>query len=201
MFHPSAATDTPQGIAIQKINDVWGQDSHRGWENYKNIGIPVCKKKYRPFEFQIKRKNKLGGGVDISVIRVYGCAAHSNIRKCIIEQHGERKGWEPFGQWSLGKAKAAARRETTRMNEELYNSSTCLSISSSSSGYDSSRSTLSEEQTAPLCLIPPEDTRQQQPWQTLCANGSCNWKIRGKFDDISSEIRNDRTKLMRGKKC
>lgn len=190
MFHPSAATDTPQGSAIQKINDVWGQDNHRGWDNYKNIGIPVCKKKYRPFEFQIKRKSKLGGGVDISVMRIYGCGAHSNIRKNVIEEHGERKGWEPFGQWSLSKAKAAARRETTRMNEALYNSATCLSVSSSSTGYDSSRSTSSEDESAQLSLI--EDTRQQQPWQTLCANGSCNWKIRGKFDDISSEIEEER---------
>ena len=45
MFHPSAATDTPQGIAIQNINDKWGQAGHRGWEDYKNIGLPVCKKK------------------------------------------------------------------------------------------------------------------------------------------------------------
>mmetsp|Transcript_23494 Transcript_23494/g.50272 ORF Transcript_23494/g.50272 Transcript_23494/m.50272 type:complete len:198 (-) Transcript_23494:407-1000(-) len=193
MFHPSAATDTLQGRAIQKINDVWGQDKHHGSDKYKNIGIPVCKKKYRPFEFQIKRK-KLGG-VEISVMRMYGCAAHSNMRKAVIERHGERKGWEPFGQWSLGKAKAAARRETARLNAELTNSSTCLSVSSSStssSGYDSSRSTFSEEEDASLCLI--EHDRQQQPWQTLCANGTCNWKIRGKFDDIGSEIEEERLK-------
>lgn len=192
MFHPSAATDTPQGRAIQKINDVWGQDTHRGWDSYKNIGIPVCKKKYRPFEFKIKRKNKLGG-VEVSVMRIYGCGAHSNIRKAVIERHGERKGWEPFGQWSLAKAKAAARRETTRLNAERDNSSICLSVSSSttsSSGYESSRSSSSEEENASLCLI--EDTRQQQPWQSLCANGSCNWKIRGKCDDISSEIEEER---------
>lgn len=30
MFHPSAATDTLQGRAIQKINEVWGEE-HRGW--------------------------------------------------------------------------------------------------------------------------------------------------------------------------
>mmetsp|Transcript_8028 Transcript_8028/g.14069 ORF Transcript_8028/g.14069 Transcript_8028/m.14069 type:complete len:202 (-) Transcript_8028:395-1000(-) len=198
MFHPSAATDTLQGRAIQKINDVWGQDKHRGWDNYKNIGIPVCKKKYRPFEFQIKKKNKLGGGVEISVWRMYGCAAHSNIRKALIERHGERKGWEPFGQWSLGKAKAAAKRESARLNGELYNSSTCLSVSSSSSspssGYDSSRSSSSssEDENVPLCLF--EESKQQQPWQTLCSNGSCNWKIKGKFDDICSEIEDERSK-------
>mmetsp|Transcript_24676 Transcript_24676/g.59496 ORF Transcript_24676/g.59496 Transcript_24676/m.59496 type:complete len:197 (+) Transcript_24676:420-1010(+) len=192
MFHPSAATDEPQSRAIQNINEVWGQDKHRGWNDYKNIGIPVCKKKYRPFEFQIKKKNKFGA-VEIKVVRMYGCSAHSNIRKSLIERHGERKGWEPFGQWSLSKAKAAAGRETRRLNAELNNSSSCLSdTSSSSSGYDSARSLSSEEENGSLCLI--EDTRQQQPWQTLCSNGSCNWKIRGKFDDICSEIEEERLK-------
>ncbi|KAL7532626.1 hypothetical protein ACHAXR_004741, partial [Thalassiosira sp. AJA248-18] len=195
MFHPSAATDTPQGSAIQKINDVWGQDLHRGWDNYKNIGIPVCKKKYRPFEFQIKKKNKLGG-VEISVVRMYGCSMHSNIRKSVIERHGERKGWEPFGQWSLSKAQAAARRETQRLNAQLNNSSTCLSVSSassSSSGYDSAlSSSSSEEETASPCFN--RDSKQQQPWHALCANGSCNWKIRGKIDDICSEIEEERLK-------
>ena len=191
MFHPSAATDTPQGRAIQKINEVWGEE-HRGWDNYKNIGIPVCKKKYKPFEFKIKKKNKLGG-VEIQVVRMYGCMSHSNIRKKIIEQHGERKGWEPFGQWSMGKAKTAARRETQRLNAELNNSSSCLSDTSSSSGYDSARSSSSsEEENVSICLI-EDSKRQQQPWQTLCANGSCNWKMKGKFDDICSEIEEERS--------
>lgn len=188
MFHPSAATDTLQGRAIQRINDVWGEDKHRGWDNYKNIGIPVCKKKYRPFEFQIKKKNKMGR-VEISVVRMYGCGMHSNLRKSVIEKHGERSGWEPFGQWSLGKAKAAARREGQRLNAQLSNSFVSLS-DASSSGYDSSRSSSSEEDSSALCLI--EDTRQQQPWQTLCSHGTCNWKIRGKFDDICSEIEEER---------
>jgi len=183
MFHPSAATDTLQGRAIQNINEVWGEDTHRGWDNYKNIGIPVCKKKYRPFEFQIKQKNKLGE-VEISVVRMYGCSCHSNIRKKVILQHGERNGWEPFGQWSLTKAKAAARKETLRLNAEL-NHLSCLSDPLLSE-YDSS----SEEENTSLCLV--GDAKQQQPWQTLCANGTCNWKIRGKFDDICSEIESER---------
>lgn len=210
MFHPSAATDTLQGRAIQKVNEVWGEDKHRGWDNYKSLGMPVCKKKYRPFEFQIKKKNKLGG-VDISVVRMYGCCLHSNKRKQVIERHGERKGWEPFGQWSLSKAKALARRETQRLNAqlnnssqrlnaELNNSSSCFidNSSSSSSGYESARSSSSEEGNASLCLIEDtrqllsKDTKQQQPWHTLCANGTCNWKIKGKIDDICSEIEEER---------
>ena len=193
MFHPSAATDTLQGRAIQRINEVWGEDKHRGWDNYKNIGIPVCKKKYRPFEFRIQRSTRMGG-VEISVMRMYGCAAHSNRRKAIIERHGERSGWEPFGQWSLAKAKAAARRETARLNGELYNSSSCLSAissssSSSSSGYESNSSM--DDNSSQICAL-VDDSKQQQPWHTLCANGTCNWKIRGKFDDISAEIEEER---------
>lgn len=185
MFHPSAATDTLQGRAIQKINDVWGEE-HRGWNDYKNIGIPVCKKKYRPFEFQIKKRNKMGG-VEISVVRMYGCCTHSNIRKAVIERHGERKGWEPFGQWSLSKAKTAARGETQRLNAELYNSSSSLSDTS----YESDHSSSSEEVSPPLCMM-VDTTRQQQPWHALCANGTCNWKMRGKVDDICQEIEEER---------
>ena len=144
MFLPSAATDTLQGQAINKVNEVWGEDKHRGWDNYKSLGMPVCKKKYRPFNFTLKRKNPMGG-IDIKVVRMYGCACHSNLRKEIIEKHGERNGWEPFGQWSLGKAKAAARREVMKLNAQLGNSCSNLSAASSSSGYTSSSS--SEEFT------------------------------------------------------
>ena len=187
MFHPSAATDTLQGRAIQKINEVWGEDAHRGWSDYKNIGIPVCKKKYRPFEFQIKQKNKFGE-VEISVMRMYGCSCHSNIRKKVILQHGERNGWEPFGQWSLSKAKAAAKKETQRLNAEL-NHLSCLS--DSISGYDST----SDVENTSHCFV--GDAKQQQPWQTLCSNGTCNWKIRGKFDDISDEIEEEHIKRIK----
>ena len=188
MFHPSAATDTLQGQAIEKINKVWGEDKHRGWDNYKNIGGPVCKKKYRPFEFRIKRKNKMGG-VQIEVVRMYGCCAHSNVRKAVIEKHGERNGWEPFGQWSLSKAKAAARREAQRLND-AYGSSSSLSDTASSGYCSPISSPSSEESYSPLDQI--EDSRQQKPWDLLCANGSCNWKIRGKYDDICSEIEEER---------
>lgn len=193
MFHPSAATDTLQGRAINKVNEVWGEDKHRGWDNYKNIGIPVCKKKYRPFDFRMTRKNKMGG-VEISVVRMYGCSAHSHLRKAAIEKHGERKGWEPFGQWSLGKAKTAARREAARLNEAYGSSVSLLSSDTASSGYDSARSSssCSEEEYSSSSLCQIEDSKQQKPWDLLCANGSCNWKIRGKFDDICSEIEEER---------
>lgn len=204
MFHPSAATDTLQGRAIQRINEIWGEDKHRGWSNYKNIGIPVCKKKYRPFEFKMKRKEGGGGGMEITVVRMYGCCSHSNLRKKVIERHGERDGWEQFGQWSLRKAKDAAKKETQRLNvqvnalsESCLSSDTALSSSTSSS---SSSSWEDEDENESMCFL-GESTRstgskqqqqQQPPWQTLCANGACSWKVRGKFDDICLEIEEER---------
>lgn len=191
MFLPSAATDTLQGQAINKVNEVWGEDKHRGWDNYKSLGMPVCKKKYKPFNFTLKRKNPMGG-IDIKVVRMYGCACHSSLRKEIIEKHGERNGWEPFGQWSLGKAKAAARREVMKLNAQLGNSCSNLSAASSSSGYTSSSSSEEEEQPPSICTL-IDDTKKQQPYQQLCANGTCNWKMKGKCDDISEEIEEERS--------
>jgi hypothetical protein len=196
MFHPSAATDTLQGSAIQRINERWGEDKHRGWENYKNIGIPVCKKKYRPFEFKVKSKTSSGGGMEITVVRMYGCCSHSNLRKKVIERHGERDGWEPFGQWSLRKAKDAAKKETQRLNEQWNALSTCSSSDTSSS----SSSSEDEQENESMCFLTESSSmssssnkqQQQQPWQALCANGTCSWKVRGKFDDICSEIEEER---------
>lgn len=191
MFIPSAATDTLQGKAIDKINTTWGADEHRGWDNYKSIGGPVCKKKYKPFSFQIKKKNKMGG-VEIQVLRMYGCACHSNIRKEIIERHGERKGWEPLGQWSLSKAKQAARKETQRVNAELSNSSSSLSAISTASSSSSSGYTSSSSAEEGLCFIEDRKKSYQQPWQQLCNNGACNWKMKNKLDDICEEIEEER---------
>jgi len=71
MFLRSAAPDTLQGRAIQQVNETWGALHMKQEEvddilnkrrargrSYKGssdlyIGIPVCKKKYTPF--QIKR--------------------------------------------------------------------------------------------------------------------------------------------------
>lgn len=197
MFLPSAATDTLQGRAIQHINETWGEDTHRGWVDYKSLGIPVCKKKYRPFEFKILQctdRSKMGVrgyNVEISVLRMYGCACHSNVRKRVIQRHGERNGWEPFGQWSLSKAKEAARKETRRLNAKL-NTLSCVNHPLGKYDDSSSSSLLSEEENAPsLCYV--GNAKQQQPWETLCANGTCNWKISGKYDDILSEIKEERT--------
>jgi hypothetical protein len=129
--------------------------------------------------------------MEIKVERMYGCCSHSKLRKNVIERHGERKGWEPFGQWSLGKAKSAAKKEAARLNGENNGS---LSPGSTSSGYDSSQSTSSSDATAsPVSCSRKDMDRQQQSWQTLCHDGMCNWKVRGKVDDICLEIENEKS--------
>lgn len=72
----------PQAEAIRKAALLWG--GHRNSE----LGIPVCKTGYRPF-------NKVSGK------RMYGCTEHSHVRQGRIEAHGGylRPGWESFLQW------------------------------------------------------------------------------------------------------
>lgn len=168
MFTRSAATDTLQGRAIQAINERWGSDFRR-WNGRETIGIPVCKKKYAPFEFKVKRT--MNGQEKVVVERMYGCHCHSHLRRRVIERHGERKGWEPFGQWSLSKARTMARRETERMNEEDR-------VDSDGSGSDVGSVSSSEDERAAL-------------WKTMCHNGLCTWKMKSKYDDIFSEIHNE----------
>jgi len=109
MFIKSAANDQPQGKAIHKINTRWSQSSDqyskafKNWEGRETIGIPVCKKKYSPFKFSM-------GPDGLQVTRMYGCQNHSHLRESLICKHGPRKGWEPFGQWSLQKAERLARK-------------------------------------------------------------------------------------------
>lgn len=108
MFIRSAAADTLQGRAIQDVNTRWGGD-FRKWNGRETIGLPVCKKKYAPFTI-VKKEGAKGGRNRWTVQRMYGCHMHSHLRQKVIERYGERKGWEPFGQWSIAKAKVAARK-------------------------------------------------------------------------------------------
>lgn len=161
MFIKSAATDTLQGRAIQAINTRWGED-FREWQGRETIGIPVCKKKYAPFAFRIIRAED--GTPRVTVERMFGCRCHSPLRKTVIEQHGCRSGWEPFGQWSLRKAQEKARLETERLNSTLN----CISTSEESWSSDDEKNALS-----------------------ICNNGQCTWKVREKFDDVCLELLSD----------
>jgi len=198
MFIKSAASYTNQGKAIQSINEKWGEESsgtRRPWSGRETIGIQVCKKKYSPFLFTIETQDdeendgKNGNGTAttrgerkpfVKVVRMFGCPHHSGIRKQKIECHGVRKGWEPFGQWSLQKAQQLARRETVRLNsvdkngniDKRYNGDRKIAGTSGNGKDDSTN----------------ESESIIDEIKTICHNGKCLWKKRGKYDDVYNEI-------------
>ena len=163
MFIASAANDTLQGRAIHKINERWGTNFQK-WIGRETIGIPVCKKKYAPFDF--KKRIVKDGRVYVEVVRMYGCTCHSHLREDVIRRYGERKGWEPFGQWSMKKAQMIARKLADRLNSN--------GTSSDSGGEDTTSSSDSDE--SPFS------------WKRLCHHGKCAWKMKHKYDDVASEI-------------
>ena len=150
MFMKSAASDTLQGKAIQAVNSRWGDDFRR-WTGRESLGIPVCKKKYAPFAFRIVREE--GGATKVVVERVFGCHIHNKIRKAVIEEYGCRKGWEPYGQWSIKKALEKAKRETERLNSLGDDGETSVESWSSD-----------DEKNA----------------MSLCHNGNCLWRVKEK---------------------
>lgn len=165
MFIKSAAMETRQGRAIQSINEKWGEGR---WCGRETIGVQVCKKKYAPFSFCIETTpaDDEGGGFRkiVKVQRMFGCPHHSDLRKEKIENHGVRKGWEPFGQWSLRKAQELARRETIRLN----------------GGDVSTGSSVDEEHS--------NGSSSDEDFKTMCHNGNCAWKMREKYDNVYREI-------------
>lgn len=171
MFVESAATDTLQGRAIQNKNEKWGRDDVPRYPELESrhdtnvhIGVPVCKKKYAPFT--IHRKGK-----KIVVERMYGCHCHSHIRKKLIEKFGERKGWEPFGQWSLRKAEETARKMRLIEIKDIKNENNRNEYLKTTASGDKIQV---DEQITKL--------------KTFGPNGSCAWRLRGKYDDIQSEL-------------
>ena len=160
MFIKSAASDTAQGRAIQAINERWGEGK---WCGRETIGITVCKKKYAPFNFTIEDGPE---GKVVRVERMFGCRCHSDLRKRVIETHGVRKGWEPFGQWSLRKAQERARRETERIN----------------------RTGIAESDLVSQPLAEIDVSSDDGGIKTICNNGNCIWKMREKYDNIYREV-------------
>jgi hypothetical protein len=160
MFIKSAASDTLQGRAIHAVNTRFGEGK---WKGRETIGVPVCKKKYSPFSFKVQRDQN--GVAKVTVERMFGCKCHSDLRRRVIEQHGTRPGWEPFGQWSLRKAQEKARRETERLNNMESD----------------------EGETSDQALSSDDESRAI----TICHNGNCTWKVKEKFDDVQLELRDD----------
>jgi len=199
MFLRSAAMDTLQGKAIQEANERWGSlnmplSSHstgqlvskrrgagRKGSNDVYIGMPVCKKKYTPFTVKRKIIEKTPSGkvsVQVSVERMYGCKCHSEIRKQVIEKFGERPGWEPFGQWSIAKAKTEAIKH---VREEIKK------VAADDPGKKRRRGSCDENACANgVCSKDAEPSRGR--YDSLCRNGSCLWKTKDDYDDIDDEI-------------
>lgn len=166
MFIASAANDTLQGRAIQNVNERWGAD-FRSWNGRETIGIPVCKKKYAPFNFHTETLEN--GQLKVRITRMYGCVCHSHLRERVIRRVGPRKGWEPFGQWSIKKAEVIAKKVVDRINQSRSDDN---SSSKYSSFYDE-RALFSAG---------------SGNWKQLCQNGKCTWKMRDKYDDVYAEI-------------
>lgn len=193
MFMASAANDTFQGKAIQSINDKWADgEQTRAWTGRATIGHQVCKKKFNPFHFEIEtvdeddrdsdsRKKKI-----VRVTRMFGCPHHSNLRKEKIECYGVRKGWEPFGQWSMQKAQQLARRETIRLNSKndcARDSIDNIPISCGSQGGKKGLIAL------PLTSESAISNTEREEVKTICHNGNCAWKRKDKYDNVYNEIK------------
>jgi hypothetical protein len=109
--------------------------------------------------------------VHIIVERMYGCSCHSQARRKMILKHGERQGWEPFGQWSISKAQAAAIKHVK---------------STLKKGIDTTRLVQDKETTDDAC--DSKFTATGIKYESLCRNGECLWKKKDDYDDIDDEI-------------
>ena len=198
MFARSAAPDTLQGKAIQSVNEKWGDIMPRNKRGRESIGMAVCKKKYAPFRFYLEEQRPSsstepdGCSTKLPTVRVermFGCPCHHDLRKSLIQQYGERPGWEPFGQWSLRKAEDIARRETARLRAQKAKSDedelTDWEESSSTSLVSSSSSSDGGTSNKYLCEFVADNKSRST---TLCVNGNCLWRVRSAYDDVQQEL-------------
>lgn len=194
MFARSAAPDTLQGKAIQAVNEKWGQVMPRNKRGRETIGVAVCKKKYAPFRFYLEKQTSNGGNdearpsasTQVRVERMFGCSCHHNFRKSLILQHGERPGWEPFGQWSLRKAQQMARSETARLLSKT--SSDDETDWEESSKEDLKDNTSVEPTGNPTCFLTSSGVATDVKCRSLCSNGNCLWKVKTAYDNVQEEL-------------
>lgn len=203
MFHPSASREL-QGLAIHAINEKWGvhksiqsksnqsssSSSRNHWIGRETIGIPVCKKKYAPFDF--RKKVLKDGKVHVQVVRMYGCTCHSHLRAGTIKRFGERKGWEPFGQWSLKKAQILSKKLQERLS---LNAKSSLIRRIGSAGSTSDSSEVDENGSYSTSFDSNSRSHSHSTndnsfaaWKKLCHNGNCTWKMKHRYDDVVEEI-------------
>ena len=187
--------DTLQGKAIHSVNMKWGNPTNDTSSSTittaiacsrapgrETIGIPVCKKKYKPFDFRVVKHI---GVYSVQVERLYGCQCHHPQRKHVIEMHGERQGWQPFGAWSLRKAQNQARIEAARLNGETTHDSS--STATVDTGYDDSDEELSSPVTNTVAQSGSTATIRKSI-SNICLNGTCTWKLESAYDNIYKEI-------------
>jgi hypothetical protein len=191
MFARSAAADTQQGRATQRVNEQWGSDALRRAPGRESLAIAVCKKKYAPFCFPVVTTEQEGGTATttttVQVQRRLGCRLHHPHRVAVIQQHGLRAGWEPFGQWSRQKAHELARRET-RKRKRLANAASSSS-SSTAAGEDTTPFTTEDEVSSLSSSEQMAVCSRVDTSRSLCWNGNCLWKHPSRFDDVEEEIR------------
>jgi hypothetical protein len=104
----------------------------------------------------------------------------------VIEQHGLRDGWEPYGQWSLQKAKEMARRQTMKLNGETVSDGE-TSVADDSSLSSSSGGSLSFCLSGGSCPV-KEPVPTTKRLTDICLNGNCSWKVKSAYDDIYHEM-------------
>jgi len=205
MFIRSASMDTKQGQAIHACNIAWGGDNDDGggdrttFHGRESIGIPVCKKKYKPFRFRRRDDGT------IAVERMFACACHDELRKATALQHGLRPGWTDFGQWSRQKATELARKVAAR-EAAAASASPTPSASSSSSDSENGSSSDSEVEDAIVVVSSKGSSAAAAAaggsgycpeLAQLCHNGQCAWKVRNKYDDVAEEIEEMRAERRR----
>ena len=117
---------------------------------------------------------------------MYGCRIHHDLRKAVIEKYGERDGWEPFGQWSLQKAREIAKQESLLLGKD-GNRRRSDSTEASEGGTDLADEDSSSSEGSGTCI-----TLGQKKTASMCMNGKCAWKVRSAYDDVYYEI-NGRT--------
>jgi hypothetical protein len=198
--------DTLQGKAIHSINMKWGSITNTDISassstapnasmcgrapGRETIGIPVCKKKYKPFEFRVLKETNTGGSCDgryvVQVERLYGCQCHHPYRKQVIEQHGERLGWQTFGVWSLRKAQNQARIEAARLNGEFLSTDTS-STTTNDTADDSGDEDVVSAGTNGMLPIERKGFLHKS-LSNICLNGACTWKVESAYDNIYKEI-------------
>lgn len=182
MFARSAAADTRQGQATQRVNARFGSDA-LGRQGRESLGMAVCKKKYTPFVFPVTTAaGNDGGTVRVTAERRLGCRAHHRLRQEVIARHGLRPGWEPFGQWTCRKANELARKDTNKRNRRLA----AVTAAEDGTTTTEDEGSLCSAEDATACVNPVYAANN---FRSLCWNGNCLVKHESMYDDVEEECR------------